>query len=318
MNVVIFRLPAGVSVVTPRSRCPQCSHHIRWYDNIPVLSWLVLRARCRDCGTSISARYPTVEAIVALFFVALAFLEPITLGANLPEPLPLRPLRLFTMLTLWLMYAYQLLLWCTLVCVAFVRYDGNRPPWRLFVPALVIGFVAPVFFPSLRPLPFFAPVESAARLIALADGLVGLAAGFSLGTLIRGYARLAVRSSYSDVAVWALAGLFLGWQAITALACIVLAVHFVVVLASRRWQRLSRVPLSLHLAIATALYIVLWRYIVQLAPWLGAQATIATFAIGAVITAALSFASSRIEPSGQRPSRDLSEDQNESKQESVS
>lgn len=61
LNVVIARLPAGQSVVRPRSRCPRCLTPIAWYDNVPVLSWLVLRARCRHCRAPISARYPLVE-----------------------------------------------------------------------------------------------------------------------------------------------------------------------------------------------------------------------------------------------------------------
>jgi leader peptidase (prepilin peptidase)/N-methyltransferase len=65
LNVVIARLPAGESVVSPRSRCPRCRAPIAWYDNIPVVSWLVLRARCRACGAGISIRYPLVEAATA-------------------------------------------------------------------------------------------------------------------------------------------------------------------------------------------------------------------------------------------------------------
>ncbi len=61
LNVVIARLPAGQSIVTPRSRCPRCGAPIAWYDNVPVLSWLLLRARCRACAGRISARYPLVE-----------------------------------------------------------------------------------------------------------------------------------------------------------------------------------------------------------------------------------------------------------------
>jgi len=72
LNVVIARVPRGESVVSPRSRCPECGHAIRWYDNVPVLSWLVLRGRCRDCRSPISSRYPLVELGVAVWF-ALAF-----------------------------------------------------------------------------------------------------------------------------------------------------------------------------------------------------------------------------------------------------
>jgi leader peptidase (prepilin peptidase)/N-methyltransferase len=65
LNVVIARVPRGESVVRPRSRCPGCGATIGWYDNVPLLSWIVLRARCRACGARISARYPLVELLGA-------------------------------------------------------------------------------------------------------------------------------------------------------------------------------------------------------------------------------------------------------------
>lgn len=70
LNVVIARLPEEESIVRPRSRCPKCKRQIAWYDNIPLLSWLILRARCRHCGESIAARYPLVELLMAMLTVA--------------------------------------------------------------------------------------------------------------------------------------------------------------------------------------------------------------------------------------------------------
>ncbi len=72
LNVVVWRVPRGESVVRPPSACPSCGHAIRSRDNVPVLSWLLLRRRCRDCRAPISARYPLVEAGTALLFVAVA------------------------------------------------------------------------------------------------------------------------------------------------------------------------------------------------------------------------------------------------------
>src|SRR5688500_3415029 len=70
-NVVIARLPAGESLVRPGSKCPHCGHPVRPRDNVPVLSWLLLRGRCRDCDAPISPRYPLVEALTAALCAAV-------------------------------------------------------------------------------------------------------------------------------------------------------------------------------------------------------------------------------------------------------
>jgi len=74
LNVVVWRVPRGESVVSPPSACPACGHRIRARDNVPVLSWLVLRGRCRDCGAPISPRYPLVELSTAVLFAGTAAL----------------------------------------------------------------------------------------------------------------------------------------------------------------------------------------------------------------------------------------------------
>ncbi|GAA1522419.1 leader peptidase (prepilin peptidase)/N-methyltransferase [Agromyces terreus] len=82
LNVVVYRVPAGRSVVAPPSACPECHSEIRPRDNVPVLSWLVLRGCCRDCGAPISARYPLVELFTGLAFAAIAAW--VAFGATLP------------------------------------------------------------------------------------------------------------------------------------------------------------------------------------------------------------------------------------------
>lgn len=71
LNVVVYRLPRGENLSRPGSHCPSCDHAVRPYDNIPVVSWLLLRGHCRDCGTSISIRYPALEAVTAALWVAV-------------------------------------------------------------------------------------------------------------------------------------------------------------------------------------------------------------------------------------------------------
>src|SRR5919202_641490 len=75
LNGVAYRVPRGESLVKPRSRCPRCGEEVRPYDNIPVLSWLVLRGRCRPCAEPISARYPAIELLTAVVFTTVALVR---------------------------------------------------------------------------------------------------------------------------------------------------------------------------------------------------------------------------------------------------
>lgn len=86
LNVVAWRLPREESVVHPGSHCPRCGTALRWFENVPVLSWLLLRGRCRHCGAPIAARYPLVELLTAGLWVAATLAQPSGLG---PEPAPL-------------------------------------------------------------------------------------------------------------------------------------------------------------------------------------------------------------------------------------
>ena len=71
LNVVVYRLPLGLSLIAPASHCPACKHPIRWFDNVPILAWFLLGGRCRDCGMEISPRYPLVEALTASIFLTV-------------------------------------------------------------------------------------------------------------------------------------------------------------------------------------------------------------------------------------------------------
>ncbi|EYR64430.1 peptidase A24 [Actinotalea ferrariae CF5-4] len=127
LNVVVWRVPRGESVVRPPSACPACSRPIRRRDNVPVVSWLLLRGRCRDCSAPISARYPLVEAATAAAFALVAW----RLGAT------------------WELPAY---LWLTGACVALVLIDldVHRLPDAIVLPSypvvvwlLVVATLAP-------------------------------------------------------------------------------------------------------------------------------------------------------------------------------
>lgn len=88
LNVCIARLPRAESIVRPGSRCPECSRAIRWHDNIPLLSWILLRGRCRGCGQPISWRYPAVELLTAVWFAETVWrFAALGIGASLTGPL---------------------------------------------------------------------------------------------------------------------------------------------------------------------------------------------------------------------------------------
>lgn len=117
LNVVIWRLPRGESLSKPASACPRCGHAIRPFDNIPVLSWLILRGKCRDCGEPISIRYPLVELGTALFFVVVTLWT-----TTQPAGLVLAPAYLY--------FA------AVSVALALIDVDTKKLPNRIVVPSL--------------------------------------------------------------------------------------------------------------------------------------------------------------------------------------
>jgi leader peptidase (prepilin peptidase)/N-methyltransferase len=253
LNVVVYRLPAGMSIVSPRSRCPACKHPIRWFDNVPVLSWLVLGGRCRDCRTAIAPRYPLVEAITAGLFLVLAVGEPLVQGDNLPAPALGAELSAGQ---LWGIYGYHLLLLCTLLAAALVQYDGHEPPARLFLPALVVGIAGPAFWPALHPV--HAWHAAAGPLAGVIDALTGLAAGAVLGW----WAGLR-RGDLGFYFASACAGLFLGWQAACALVAAAAPVSWLLGALACGRPGARRLPPTAWLALGALGWILAWGMLVR-------------------------------------------------------
>lgn len=112
LNVVIYRLPRGESLIRPGSHCPWCGYQIDWYDNVPVFSWVLLRARCRACRTHISGRYPAVEGLTGIMFLAAY----VAIG--------LSP----AVLVVWALIA-------VIVTLAFIHHDLGVVPNPLCLPA---------------------------------------------------------------------------------------------------------------------------------------------------------------------------------------
>ena len=83
LNVLIFRLPNEISILKIRSFCPKCKNKIKWYFNIPIISWIILKAKCNNCSTKISSRYPLVELIIGILFVVFSNANPYFYNVNL-------------------------------------------------------------------------------------------------------------------------------------------------------------------------------------------------------------------------------------------
>jgi len=137
LNVCLSRWPAGESVVSPRSHCRNCTHTLAWWENIPLLSWLILRARCRNCRTPISWRYPLVELAVGTLWAAAIWSFP----ANALGPGPsLVSIYNSSIATLGSMVFYWFL-----VALAILDFENLWLPNRLTLPGIVAGFLFSVF-----------------------------------------------------------------------------------------------------------------------------------------------------------------------------
>lgn len=237
LNVVVYRLPKGISIVHPPSHCPKCGWAIRWFDNVPVVGWIALGGRCRHCQSPISIRYPLVEAATAGLFVLLGFVD----------------ISRTYLFQLYAVYPYHLLLVCTLLCAGLIEYDGNRPPWKLYVPALVVGAVVPLGWPGLRSMPIWSVLPP--LIAGTVDGLAGLAAGLLL-------AGIAWRALYDQRPIGLVlglitVGLYLGWQAV-AIAAMGTAVLELSMWFPARVSPRARITTSLSLGIVTFGWTLAW------------------------------------------------------------
>ncbi len=136
LNVVIHRLPRQQSLVRPASRCPGCETPIAWYDNVPLLSWLLLRARCRHCRTAISARYPLVELLAAL--LSLALFE-VHVAGGPPE------VEVVVRLVPWLV---SFTFVAALVAVTFIDLDVQLVPLAITWPGAALGVLLSFLLPE--------------------------------------------------------------------------------------------------------------------------------------------------------------------------
>lgn len=178
MNVCIYRLPNSKSIVQPRSMCPQCGTMIPFYDNIPVLSYILLRSKCRHCQAPISIRYPLVELMAGLF----------ALCVFLRFGLTVEGLVYYTFIA-------------TLLVITFIDIDHQIIPDRITLPGIPVFFLAALVLPT----------------ITLTDSLLGLLAGGGILLVIGLTYNLITHKEGmggGDIKLLAMIGVLLGWKGV--------------------------------------------------------------------------------------------------------
>lgn len=217
LNVCIYRLPRGQSIMSPPSRCPQCGRTLRWFDNIPVVSWLALRGRCGQCGARISMQYPVIEIVTALVWLLIAWMTP-------PG---------------WLL-ASRLVLGTALIVLFMIDLEHQLLPNAITLPGIVIGFA-------------FSFVTSPGPVASLIGILVG---GGILYAIAAGYYWLRKEEGMGmgDVKMLAMVGAFLGWRAVLltlVMSSFAGAVLGVIIMAWQRGDMRYALPFGTFLAIGT-------------------------------------------------------------------
>jgi leader peptidase (prepilin peptidase)/N-methyltransferase len=222
LNVCIWRIPEGKSIVFPASHCPKCGKSIRPYDNIPVLSWLVLRGRCRDCAAPISFRYPLVEILTAVLSLAM-----------------------FWKYGLSFEYLAAFLFAAALVVITFIDFDHQIIPDVISLPGIPVFFLLAVFVMGLGFL----------------DSLLGLIIGGGFLYLIAvGYELLTKREGMGggDIKLLAMIGAFLGWKSlffVVFMSSILGALVGVVLILIKGKDMKYAVPFGPFLSIAAVMYL---------------------------------------------------------------
>lgn len=230
LNVVIYRLPAGISLLWPPSHCPHCQHRLSPTENVPVLGWLWLRGRCRHCHTPISPRYPLVEAMTGGIFVVIA------------SQLGFSP---------WVLAYWCFASW--LIILAFIDWDTLTLPNSLTQSGLVLGLVMRL------TLGFWATGLWAGGLRAWMVGVVGAVVGLWVFEGLGFGASVMLRRSAlggGDMKLAAMIGAWLGWQHV--LLVLFLAASLGAILGSilelrRRYQDDRVLPFGPFLAVAAIL-----------------------------------------------------------------
>lgn len=243
LNVCIYRIPREESVIHPRSHCPQCQGQIPWFLNIPVLSYLLLRGRCRDCGHPIAFRYPLVESLTALLFV-LIWLQALPFEAA--RPLGLRPLESFALVPVFWLFAGGLMLG------TFVDFDHMIIPDRVTLGGIVAGLALSAALPVMHSATVWHQ--------GLLRAAIGMATGWGILWGVGVLGRLIFRKEamgFGDVKLMGAIGAFLGWRAVlfTLVASSLLgSIAGVALMVGKQRQLQSRIPFGPYLALAALIW----------------------------------------------------------------
>jgi len=238
-NVVIWRFPRGESLSQPPSRCPACETPIRWYDNIPVVSWLALRGRCRACGTRISPRYPTVELLSGVLWVVA--------GVRFGQT--------------W-QTAFAVAFFYLLMILSFIDWDTMRLPDQLVGFTALIGVVGAVVSAltgiALVPLAPVIGLPAAPVTTAVIGALLGIGVSLAIA-LLYSLIRKVDGFGGGDVKLLGAMGIFLGPYVLLAFfaGSVLGAIYGVVATAASRLGLQTKFPFGPFLAIG-AILTVLW------------------------------------------------------------
>ena len=216
LNVVAHRLPLGESTVTPRSRCPRCRRLIVWYDNIPVLSYLTLKGRCRHCALAIAWRYPAVELATGALFLASWWVFP------------------------WPALIVAQVFCALLVALSLIDAEHFLLPDKLTLPGIVLG-LAGSFFAS-----WTTPVQSLLGALVGGGGLLALIGAWYL-------VRKQLAMGLGDPKMLAMIGAFLGLRQVPfvlLVACTLGTIISLGLMASRRANLQTKLPFGVYLAFA--------------------------------------------------------------------
>ncbi|MCL4456239.1 MAG: prepilin peptidase [Nitrospirae bacterium] len=191
LNVCIYRLPRNMSIIRPSSACPSCNTPIKPWDNIPVLSYIFLKGECRKCGERISIRYPLVELLNGIFY--LAVFRFFGMGQNSEFALPF-------------LFAFA----SAMIVITLIDLDFQVIPDVITLPGIIIGLFSSSF---LLPDPF--SLQSSALslpVVGFKNSIIGLLLGGGLFYLIAVLSRGGMGGG--DIKMMAMVGAFMGWKAV--------------------------------------------------------------------------------------------------------